>query len=129
MKKHTPQEIANFFDCYVAEDKNHKWHMFPSKAPSISSDFPEEWRTLPYDAILINKALLEIPYYHKWTDLYIPEKENCDIQYSIASAQNPVALERVVSAYIRQGYIPLGGVSVGPEGLMYQAVVKGNEKT
>ena len=70
MIKRTPQEIADFFGCYVAQDEGGEWWVYVNK-PILKED---HWATLNEDAFEIGDLPIEIevPEDHVWTKLYSP---------------------------------------------------------
>lgn len=71
MIKRTPQEIADFFQCYVAQDKNGTWCLFEDK-PGLDED--EVIWLLPQkgNAGLLVKSCVNPQKDHHWTHLYEP---------------------------------------------------------
>ena len=80
MIKRLPQEIADFFGCYVVQDKAlSAWYLFREK--------PERDETLGWvtssgneNAALISSICIDVPTDHDWTHLYEPQADNKDIQ-------------------------------------------------
>lgn len=72
MIKRTPQEIADFFGCYVAMDKNGEWYYFEDK-PKIDN-IDSQWHDCNYsgDCIHIRIESINPPVGHDWTTLYEP---------------------------------------------------------
>ena len=71
MIKRTPQEIANFFQCYVAQDKDGDWYIY-EKAPV--ADLSEAiWRDGGRSAVTPHEAFMDVPKNHDWTKLYEPQ--------------------------------------------------------
>ena len=72
MIKRTPQEIADFWQCYVAMDKNGEWYAF-SKKPELGSVNPSRWdnedESCQYVCIT---GFVECDTDHDWTKLYEP---------------------------------------------------------
>ena len=71
MIKRTPQEIADFFQCYVAQDKDGEWYMYKDK-PMRNED-RGIWVGSIADPLRIPYMTVEIPDNHFWTTLYEPQ--------------------------------------------------------
>ena len=154
MIKRTPQEIADFFGCYVYEDSRYGQYEFrlSEERPKISNN--EFWDCCYTDAYLFHD-LIELPPDHDWTHLYEPrithEKrmENARItqeprtnpehigevythkEYRIESSQEMEPLNNRITTLMHQGWKPCGGVSVRNDrnamngAVYYQAMVRG----
>lgn len=75
--KRTPQEIADFFGCYVAMDEDGSWHLF-TEEPSLITDVKEIWmpkNSRIYIYLFINDAFLSKPNPINWRTLYRPHQE------------------------------------------------------
>ncbi len=75
--RRTPQEIADFFNCYVAMDKDGMWCLYVEE-PTIVTVIKDGWRLKNprRDSFLfINDALLSKPNPIDWRTLYRPHKE------------------------------------------------------
>lgn len=80
MNKRTPQEIADFFGCYVAQNpETGGWYLFREK--------PERDETLGWvttsgneNVALFSSICIDAPADHDWTHLYEPQADNKDIQ-------------------------------------------------
>lgn len=71
MIKRTPQEIADFYGCYVAQDKDGDWYIY-EKAPV--ADLSEAiWRDGGRSAETPHEAFMAVPENHDWTKLYEPQ--------------------------------------------------------
>ena len=72
MIKRTPQEIADFFGCYVYEDSRYGQYEFrlSEARPKISNN--EFWDCYYTDAYLLHD-LIKLPPDHDWTHLYEPQ--------------------------------------------------------
>ena len=71
MIKRTPQEIADFYGCYVAQDKSGDWYLY-EKAPV--ADLSEAiWRDGGRSAETPHEAFMAVPENHDWTKLYEPQ--------------------------------------------------------
>ena len=70
MIKRTPQEIADFFGCYVAMDVDREWHAFAQK-PEINAT-GEWWYCSPGVGSYLSDYYIDIPINHDWHTLYEP---------------------------------------------------------
>ena len=89
MIRRTPQEIADFFGCYVAETESGFWFMIRHK-PSLENG---EWITrcgLPYD---IDSNIVEAPADHDWTHLYEPQPGDWRLLDFTPGARNHIDME------------------------------------
>lgn len=70
MIERTPQEIADFFGCYVAQDECGEWWVYENK-PILKED---HWMSSNEDAFEIEDLPIEIevPEDHVWTKPYSP---------------------------------------------------------
>ena len=66
MRKRTPQEIADFFGCYIAQDRDGSWYLYDEKP--IEWSVYGTWST-EKAAIKINELVIT-PECHDWTRLY-----------------------------------------------------------
>ena len=72
MIKRTPQEIADFFQCYVAQDESGEWYMY--KDIPIRNNCRGIWVGSIEDPLRFPYKVVEIPSNHFWTHLYEPRK-------------------------------------------------------
>lgn len=75
--RRTPQEIADFFNCYVAMDKDGMWCLYVEE-PTIVTVIKDGWRLKNprRDSFLfINDAFLSKPNTIDWRTLYKPHME------------------------------------------------------
>ena len=84
MIKRSPQEIADFYGAYVAQDKDGDWYLY-EKAPVL--DLSEAmWRDGGRSAKAPHEAFMAVPKNHDWTKLYEPQgkegKTEGDFPYS-----------------------------------------------
>lgn len=141
MIKRTPQQIADFFGCYVAQNKNGDWHMFFGKPYSTTI----HWCL--YDStegsMEIDSCAVDVPANHLWTMLYEPrmqkpdhssdvyiEEEYCILRHGVSRT-----LSKLVIEAMQEGWKPLGGVAVEhlptsdgyatDSSFFYQAMVRG----
>ena len=76
MIKRTPQEIADFTGCYVAQDFDGSWMAYETK-PTMNK-YKKHW-TLKDGVgamLIIHRNMLDIPEDHHWTKLYEPHPDN-----------------------------------------------------
>lgn len=94
MIKRTPQEIADFFGCYVAMDKDGDWFAY-SEEPLIYR-IRDYWDTLhSYKDIYLRPDFIDIPASHDWTTLYEPaikEKVKKLVPYDLSKKEDRDAL-------------------------------------
>lgn len=149
MIKRTPQEIADFFGCYVFQGRDRdSFYMTKGKPGGNGADF-----TLHCDGMLslIDKSVVDIPADHDWTHLYEPQDitpesgiineesdENCqkdDLcphqsevhthkEYQIIEGENTLMLLYNVNYWLRNGY-KLQGSPFVMNNHVYQAMVRG----
>ncbi len=149
MIKRTPQEIADFFGCYVAQDESGEWYMYKDKP--IRNEDRGIWVGSIEDPLRIPYMTVEIPDNHDWTHLYEPNSDNksetcysdqadsdnkpdhlgevyTHKEYRIVTAHKEIDSEsfaRGVMAWVERGWIPAGGISFDKQGRPYQAMVRG----
>ena len=70
MSKRTPQEIADFFGCYVAMDKSGRWYVYRNKPERREKD--SFWFEPLSFSLYLNDSLIDIPANHDWHTLYEP---------------------------------------------------------
>ena len=74
MIKRTPQEIADFFQCYVAQQGCGDWTLF-NKRPSLKNSFGvSSWQMNDADDgySWLLEGWVDVPAGHNWTHLYEP---------------------------------------------------------
>lgn len=71
MIKRGPQEIADFFGCYIAQDEDGDWYMYKDK-PMRNED-RGIWVGSIDDPLRIPYMTVEIPSNHFWKILYEPQ--------------------------------------------------------
>ena len=152
MIKRTPQEIADFFQCYVAQDESGEWYMYKDK-PMRNED-RGIWVGSIDDPLRIPYMTVEIPDNHFWTILYEPQSADSDNKEASCSEKAPVSenkpdhlgevythkeyrivtahkeidsesFAKGVMAWVERGWIPTGGISFDKQGCPYQAMVRG----
>lgn len=76
MIKRTPQEIADFFGCYVTQDEKGRWRLFCAK-PIIYKglDNTIAWDS-EYEQSLLISCLIDVPKGHNCKYLYEPQKQD-----------------------------------------------------
>lgn len=154
MIKRTPQEIADFFGCYVARDADRRWHIFKEK-PELTLGYHRKENTLIKNGIYLNPELINTDNVYKLAVLYEPQNitqksqiintesdENCQKsglcphsdevythkEYRIVTAHKEIDSEsfsKGVMAWIERGWVPSGGISFDKQGCPYQALVRG----
>ena len=140
MIKRTPQEIADFFGCYVFQGRSKdSFYMTQGKPAWNGADF-----CLHCDGILslIDEGLVDIPENHDWTYLYEPrpcstetadsdnkqdaysgkpaDSDNKEAphqsqvhvhqEYDVIYAEYPERLSIKVTQLIHEGWKPVGGI-------------------
>lgn len=142
MIRRTPQEIADFFGCYVFQGRaRDNFYMTKGKPEWNGADF-----CLHSDGMLslIDKAVVDIPTGHDWTHLYEPQMVSAETahttdtthlgevyahkEYRIVTAHKEIdseAFSKGVMAWIERGWRPAGGISFDKHGCPYQAMVRG----
>lgn len=152
MIKRSPQEIADFFGCYVAQDNNGHWFVYQEE-PTIKDT---KWENLYSAVASIGIAFVDIPNNHDWTKLYSPnvsenptgstvskmenvvgisEKETtredsakiaqAKDRYAVAYGDCIEGLTGSVNAYLSEGYL-LAENLVVDNGEFYQPMIKYN---
>lgn len=144
MIKRDPQEFADFFQCYVAQESDGKWYAYQLCPVLFNSGWYE-------DTYIEITDLVETPKAHNWKKLYVPQNinakpwninaesgENCQkddlcIHQSevhthkeyiiVGGGDNRMSLERTIVNNMTDGWKLLGGVAVD-KGLFYQAMVR-----
>ena len=134
MKRHAPWEIADFFGCYVAQDKEGSWFLYNEKP--IQWAVYGSWSTEGPNVDIT--ALVDEPIGHIWTHLYKPHSDNKDTanyskqgnsdnkdsanssenskneqkEYCILGHALSRELSRQVNEAMKDGWKPYGGVAV-----------------
>lgn len=152
MIKRTPQEIADFFGCYVAQDKNGGWYAY-EVIPSIDK-LNQEWKNYKLGYVFSLEDSVDTPMNHVWTQLYEPcvrntcenEDENARItqepstnpaslcphqsevhthkEYMLIEGESTPMLQYNVNHLISEGY-KLQGSPFVMNNHVYQAMVRG----
>ena len=84
MTRRTPQEIADFLGCYIAQDVNQNWWAYIKK-PFIGDRM---WFTSDGVAIANVNFLIETPEDHVWTKLYIPNVSENPTGSTVSEMEN-----------------------------------------
>ena len=136
MIKRTPQEIADFFQCYVAQDDSGVWFLHAIKP----NKGVKEWVEASSNIVIIFSDLVDIPKDHDWTHLYEPQKtifpestvineesgRNCqkhDLcphqsevhthkEYDVVGSDDLSRMKHDISALMEQGWKLQGGIAV-----------------
>lgn len=136
MKKHSPQEIVDFFDCYVAQDKDGTWCAY-SNEPVTTDD--DKWGMEEEGAYIEITDYVETPEGHDWKKLYEPSKpdkaphqsqvythgEYMIVRSPSRDTDDLSMLESGVMIWVRAGWKPIGGVTFDKKGYPCQAMVRG----
>lgn len=142
MVRHSPQEVADFFGVYVAQDNEGKqWNLFADKPQRIGNCWYAELEDGGVDYGMDITDFIDVSANHDWRTLYEPhthekthEKrmDNAPHQsevhthreYIIMCADNRITLEQYVIDKINHGWELSGGIAVD-KGLFYQTIVRG----
>ena len=143
MIKRLPQEIADFFGCYVAQDKSGDWYLY-EKAPVL--DLSEAmWIDGGRSAKAPHEAFMAVTEDHDWKKLYSPKPADSDNkashqsqvhvhqEYDVVCGGYPEQLSIKVTQLIHEGWKPVGGIVCLPPAhredseTFYQAMVRGIE--
>ena len=133
MVRHSPQEIADFFGVYVAQDQSGEWGAYNYEPKLIEKDGElSVWGTV-LGAVWIT-YLVDTPENHDFHILYEPSKPDKAPHQSevhthkeyiiVGGCNNRISLEKDIGNNINNGWKLLGGVAVD-DGLFYQAMVRG----
>lgn len=141
MIRRTPQEIADFFGCYVAQDMSDRWYAYQKK-PHMERK--NTWVTDDGGSIcIIGDDLFDIPDNHDWTVLYEP-RTTCE-ERTEAPHQSEVHVHREyvvehhtelaplmsrITVLMNDGWMPQGGIfrdwdKYNSSFRYYQAMVRG----
>ena len=140
MIRHTPQEIADFFGCYVVQTAEGSWILIRKK-PVLGE---RAWVATGGWPFLVDNSWVEVPADHDWTKLYEPRySENQPIsdnkpdpyyadpadsdnkapqqsevythqEYCILAHNFSRTLSKMVIENMGKGWRPVGGVAVEP---------------
>lgn len=127
MIKRTPQEIADFTGCYVAQDFDGSWMAYEIK-PTMNKT-KRYWilKDSVGAMLIIHSNMLDIPEDHDWTQLYEPQNitQQSDLclhqsevyvqkEYRIVQALSAEELAAKVANMMENGWKLQGGVSAQP---------------
>lgn len=143
MIKRSPQEIADFFGCYVAQDEAGCFMIYSEKPEFILED---EMYGVKNVWVMANKpegvfeyitSLVDVPKDHDFHILYKPNlsekptgsaphqsEVHTHKEYIIMCADNRITLEQYVIDKINHGWELSGGIAVD-KGFFYQTIVRG----
>ena len=149
MIKRTPQEIADFFQCYVAMDQDGCWNLFATK-PKIDGQLP--FWTVETGAIVCLGNNVKSPSGHYWTHLYEPcvpspnknaretheyphqSEVYTHMEYCLLVNVDHILLTSQIEKMMADGWRPQGGIAVahlpqgegyGNETCFHQAMTRG----
>lgn len=143
MIKRSPQEIADFFGCYVAQDQAGSWFLYQDKPILINENVSTEFWAAYEISILLNEKLIDVPVNHHWRCLYEPRTQKPDHasevfihkEYVVAEGNRIQDLSKKVNTLLSHGWKLQGGVAIEhfPESdgyaegsaVFYQAMVRG----
>lgn len=142
MIRRKPQEIADFFGCYVAMNQDGAWYIFEEKPERQE----RTWRINNKRFAYLHSKLIDIPYPCDWKRLYEPcvllpnknarktHEETHEFphqsevythtEYRVIANEDESTLVENVNAYLAKGWIPIGGICVNDFGFL-QAMVRG----
>ena len=142
MIRRSPQEIADFFGCYVAQDEAGNWFLYQDKPALIN----ESWSVPENSILLLNEELINVPVNHHWRCLYEPRMQKPERpdhasevfihkEYVVAEGNRTQDLSRKVNILLNHGWKLQGGVTVEhlpisdgyveDGAVFYQAMVRG----
>lgn len=135
--KRKPQEIANFFRMYLAQDRTREWYLYESK-PAIRESVGYWIADSGREAIL-SESLIEVSADHDWHTMYEPQlKDTAPHQsevyvgerYVLLGEFHPGTLMQKVEEYLNKGFKLYGSPWTGPDCgscgyIHYQAMVRG----
>ena len=152
MIKRTPQEIADFFGCYVFQsgEEIKSWLISRDKPTRREHAWAYTWNI---DIIVIGEEFVSVPADHDWTKLYEPrplDSDNKDSSYYQKTADSdnkhqsevhvekeyvllgefhPGTLMQKVDELLKDGFRLYGNPWTGPDSscgyIHYQAMVRG----
>ena len=104
IKRH-PQEIADFFKGYVAQDENGSWYLFNTK-PAIN-DVGDRWVAIGMYSFIIPTAI-KTPEGHDWHTIYEPQpKDPIEVFNEIQARGNDIAPHQS-EVYVNKEYCVVG---------------------
>lgn len=143
MIRRTPQEIADFFGCYVARDKGRRCFTIYTDKPERNDE--QEWWSNPsgeYGELPF--GVVDVIFREEdWTKLYEPNPDNksndskpdhlgevyIHKEYVLLGEFDPNLLMQKINEYLNKGYKLYGNPWTGPNTncgyIHYQAMVRG----
>ena len=107
--KRDPQEIADFFGGYVAQNRNGEWNLFYSSEPYID-DVYGTWEDDALE-IYIDSKLIDVSEGHDWQTLYKPQPiDAIKVFKSIQERKNSAPHQSDV--HVHSGYKTVTGYSL-----------------
>ena len=155
MIRRTPQEIADFFGIYLAQNISGDWHGYEEKPIKQKSG---NWGIRDFSAaeIGMDEYIIDLPDYNEYGKLYIPNVSENPTSSTVSEMENVVAVSKneitredsaeieqakdhyviaygdciagltgSVNAYLSEGY-KLAGNLVIDKGEFYQPMIKDN---
>lgn len=92
MIKRTPQEIADFFQCYAVQLKSGAWFLYENK-PKFCNVY---WERQGGEVFAQSKYILNVPNDHDWTHLYEPRKSITSETTALDTRNQPKTAENSV---------------------------------
>lgn len=140
MIKRTPQEIADFYGCYVAMTEDGYWYMYEKKPKRLDGywDSPDGYSQILSDSFMKDTED------HDWTVLIEPSTKDAahisevhtHMEYQVVTDPDAGELFKRINALLSKGWRPQGGVAVehlesdedcSSGYILYQAMVRGIE--
>lgn len=136
MVRHSPQEIADFFGVYVAQDNEGKqWNLFADKPQQIGVCWYAELEDGGVDYGMDITDFINASANHDWHILYEPVSKaphQSEVYthkvYILIDASNPQALMEEVTKKLNEGWNLYGSPSIGADNYEWnycQAMVRG----
>lgn len=139
MIKHTPQEIADFFGCYVAKRDNLSlWTLYLEEPVLKGGGWEGPSFTIKGD---LHSSLVNVPADHDWMHLYEPNPDNeseanladspkaNNKEYIMVVSADVAELSANVSEMMNEGWIPIEDPGyaklIDESACWYQAMVRG----
>ena len=112
MIKHTPQEIADFFGCYVAKRNNLSlWTLYSEKPALKGGGWEAPSFTIKGD---LHSSLVNVPADHDWMHLYEPNPDNKSDGCYADKADSDNKPNRLGEVYTHKEYVLLCEFQPGP---------------
>ena len=141
MIKRTPQEIADFFGCYVARDKEGEGYFLFDGKPEIDEDEEQWFLPLKSSVGVLNEEYINKQPDRDWTHLYEPHPDNKseanladspkanNKEYIMVVSADVAELSANVSEMMNKGWIPIEDPGyaklIDESACWYQAMVRG----